>query len=176
MVYCDMQEYKMHNTDILFKEDATVDDLIDVIEGNRRYVKCLYVYNKIDVCSIEEVDEIARQPNSIPASAGLDLNMDGLLAAIWEKMALVRVYTKKVTMMSPRSAAEHASLGLVIYIEQLCHVQVGGKPDFSEPVVLSADRGGTTVEHLCDQIHRSLAANLNYALVWGTSSKHYPQR
>ena len=114
MVYCAIQEYKMHNTDILFKEDATVDDLIDVIEGNRRYVKCLYVYNKIDVCSIEEVDEIARQPNSIPASAGLDLNMDGLLAAIWEKMALVRVYTKKVTMMSPPLAAEHDYLGLFI--------------------------------------------------------------
>lgn len=32
---------------LLFKEDCTVDDLIDVIEGNRRYVKCLYVYNKV---------------------------------------------------------------------------------------------------------------------------------
>ena len=30
------------------------------LQGNRRYVKCLYVYNKIDVCSMEEVDEIAR--------------------------------------------------------------------------------------------------------------------
>ena len=86
----------MHNADILFKDDATVDDLIDVIEGNRRYVKCLYVYNKIDVCSIEEIDDIARRPNSIPASAGMNLNMDGLLEAIWEKMGLVRVYTKKV--------------------------------------------------------------------------------
>jgi ribosome-interacting GTPase 1 len=28
-----------------------VDDLIDVIEGNRRYVKCLYVYNKVTWCS-----------------------------------------------------------------------------------------------------------------------------
>lgn len=34
------QEYKIHNCDLLFKEDSTVDDLIDVIEGNRRYVKC----------------------------------------------------------------------------------------------------------------------------------------
>jgi ribosome-interacting GTPase 1 len=32
---------------LLFKEDCSVDDLIDVIEGNRRYVKCLYVYNKV---------------------------------------------------------------------------------------------------------------------------------
>lgn len=90
-----LQEYKMHNADILFKEDASVDDLIDVIEGNRRYVKCLYVYNKVDVCSIEEVDDLARQPNSIPVSAGLELNMDGLLESIWEMMGLVRVYTKK---------------------------------------------------------------------------------
>ena len=55
-------------------------------------------------------------------------------------------------------------------------LQVGGKPDFADPVVLSADRGGTTVEHLCRQIHRTLADELNFALVWGTSSKHYPQR
>lgn len=34
---------------LLFKEDSTVDDLIDVIEGNRRYVKCLYVYNKVSL-------------------------------------------------------------------------------------------------------------------------------
>jgi len=27
-----------------------VDDLIDMIEGNRRYVRCLYVYNKVDMC------------------------------------------------------------------------------------------------------------------------------
>ena len=93
-----VQEYKMHNADILFKDDSTVDDLIDVIEGNRRYIRCLYVYNKIDVCSIEEIDEIARRPNSIPASAGLNMNMDGLLAAIWEQMGLVRVYTKKVSL------------------------------------------------------------------------------
>jgi hypothetical protein len=30
-----------------------VDDLIDVIEGNRRYVRCLYVYNKVDMCRWE---------------------------------------------------------------------------------------------------------------------------
>ncbi len=30
-----MQEYKIHNADILFKEDSSVDDLIDVIEVRR---------------------------------------------------------------------------------------------------------------------------------------------
>ena len=55
-------------------------------------------------------------------------------------------------------------------------MQVGGKPDFAEPVVLSADRGGISMEHMCLQIHKSLVGDFSYALVWGRSSKHYPQR
>lgn len=54
--------------------------------------------------------------------------------------------------------------------------KVGHKPDFAEPVVLTADRGGTTVEALCHQLHSSVVREFKYALVWGTSSKHYPQR
>jgi ribosome-interacting GTPase 1 len=55
-----------------------------------------YVYNKVDVCSIEEVDAIARMPASLPCSASQGLNMDGLLERMWDMMALVRAYTKKV--------------------------------------------------------------------------------
>ncbi|KAG2488630.1 hypothetical protein HYH03_012801 [Edaphochlamys debaryana] len=143
-----LQEYKIHNCEILFKEDCTVDDLIDVIEGNRRYIKCLYVYNKVDMASMEEVDEIAHWANSIPISCSMKLNLDGLLERIWEMMALVRVYTKKV----------------------------GAKPDFADPVVCTSDRGGTTLEALCRQIHNSMVGQFKYALVWGVSSKHYPQR
>lgn len=143
-----LQEYKIHNCELLFKEDSSVDDLIDMIEGNRRYVRCLYVYNKVDMCSLEEVDEIARRPHSIPVSCSLKLNMDGLLVKIWEMMALCRVYTKKT----------------------------GHKPDFSEPVVLTNDRGGTTLDAMCKQIHNTLVREFKYGLVWGTSAKHYPQR
>ena len=91
-----LAEYKIHNCELLFKEDSTVDDLIDMIEGNRRYVKCLYCYNKLDMCTMEEVDEIARRPNSIPISCQSKLNLDGLLEKMWDMMALRRVFTKKV--------------------------------------------------------------------------------
>lgn len=94
MVHRILSEYKIHNADVLLKEDITVDDLIDVIEGNRRYMKCLYVYNKVDICSIEEVDEMARRPHSIPISCYHKLNMDGLLERIWEMMGLVRVRSR----------------------------------------------------------------------------------
>lgn len=43
--------------------------------------------------------------------------------------------------------------------------KVGAKPDFGDPVILSSDRGGTLLEHLCRQIHNSMVAQLNYARV-----------
>jgi ribosome-interacting GTPase 1 len=54
-----MHEYKMHNAHVTFRGDYDVDELIDVIEGNRKYIRCIYVYNKIDTISIEEVSEIS---------------------------------------------------------------------------------------------------------------------
>lgn len=60
-----LQAYKIFNAEVLFREDASPDDFIDVINANRVYLPCLYVYNKIDQISIEEVDRIARQPNSV---------------------------------------------------------------------------------------------------------------
>lgn len=32
------------------------------------------------------------------------------------------------------------------------------------------------MEHVCHSIHRTLAAQFKYALVWGTSTKYSPQR
>jgi hypothetical protein len=38
------------------------------------------------------------------------------------------------------------------------------------------DRGGCSVEDFCNHLHRSLLKDIKYVLVWGASSKHYPQR
>jgi hypothetical protein len=55
-----MQEYRVHNAHVKFNGDYDVDDLIDTIEGNRKYTKCIYVYNKIDTISIEEITELVK--------------------------------------------------------------------------------------------------------------------
>lgn len=60
-----LHEYKIFNAEVLFREDVAADELIDVISANRVYLPCLYVYNKIDQISMEEVDRIARQPHSV---------------------------------------------------------------------------------------------------------------
>ena len=43
-----LAEYKIHHADVIVREDVNVDQLIDVVEGNRRYIPCVYVMNKID--------------------------------------------------------------------------------------------------------------------------------
>ena len=143
-----LHEYKIHSAEVLFREDCTIDQFIDIIEGNRKYVKCLYVYNKIDMGSIEDCRRICAQPNSMVLGCKMKLNTDIFADLIWEALGLVRVYTK------PR----------------------GKKPDFEDPVVLTDGRHGTLVESACKQIHKSLLDNFDYAMVWGTSVKHTPQR
>ncbi len=51
-----MREYKRINCDITFDMDATVDDLIDALDGKRAYIPCIYVLNKIDAVSMEELE------------------------------------------------------------------------------------------------------------------------
>ena len=45
-----------------------------------------------------------------------------------------------------------------------------------EPVILSEIRKGTTVKSLCANISSEMLREFNYAIVWGTSAKHAPQR
>lgn len=56
---------EIFNAEVLFREDCSPDELIDVINRNRVYLPCLYVYNKIDQVSIEEVDRLAHLPHSV---------------------------------------------------------------------------------------------------------------
>lgn len=71
-----------------------MDELIDVIEGNRVYVPCIYVLNMIDKISIEELDIIDKNPHYVPISAKDEWNFDELMEKIWDYLDLIRIYTK----------------------------------------------------------------------------------
>uniref|UniRef100_A0A3Q3GFJ9 Developmentally regulated GTP binding protein 1 n=1 Tax=Labrus bergylta TaxID=56723 RepID=A0A3Q3GFJ9_9LABR len=141
-----LAEYKIHNADITLRSDSTADDLIDVVEGNRVYIPCIYVLNKIDQISIEELDIIYKVPHCVPISAHHRWNFDDLLERMWDYLQLVRIYTK------PK----------------------GQLPDYTSPVVLPDEH--TSVEDFCLKIHKNLLKELKYALVWGSSVKHTPQK
>eukprot|EP00808_Paulinella_micropora_P000379 g41239.t1 len=50
----------------------------------------------------------------------------------------------------------------------------GQIPDYDAPVVLP--RKNSTVKMFCQRIHKSLLEQFKYALVWGSSVKHKPQK
>ena len=39
-----LAEYKIHNADVTLRSDATADDLIDVVEGNRYWLNGAWVW------------------------------------------------------------------------------------------------------------------------------------
>lgn len=63
---------------------------------------------------------------------------------MWEKLDLVRVYTKKRSCL----------------------------PDFEDPIVLSVERNGLQIRNVCSQIHRELVDEFKFAIVWGRSCKY----
>jgi len=141
-----MKEYRIVSADICFRENSTVDDLIDVVEGTRAYIPCIYCLNKIDQLTLEELELIGKVSHYCPLSGHLDWNLDGLLEHIWEYCDMIRVYTK------PK----------------------GQDPDWNEPIVLP--RRKCTVEDFCNKIHKLMMNNFKHALVYGQSAKHRPQR
>ena len=143
-----LHEYKIHSAEVLFREDCTIDQFIDIIEGNRKYVRCLYVYNKIDMTSIEECERVCSMPHTMVLSCQMGLNHEAFKEKLWEYLGLTRVFTKKQ----------------------------GVKPDFDDPLVLTHGRHGCTVEAACKQVHKSLLVAFDYAMIWGSSVKHTPQR
>lgn len=75
----------------IHQPDATIEDIIDVVEGNRVYVPAIHVLNKIDAISVQELDLLYKIPNSVPISSTMWLNIDELMEFMWEKLDLVRV-------------------------------------------------------------------------------------
>lgn len=142
-----LKDYKVHNADVLVRdENCTVDDFIDLInEQHMSYIKCLYVYNKVDAVSLEECDRLAREPNTVVISCEDELGIDDLKEEIWRQLGLIRLYTKRRGVM----------------------------PNFDDPMVVRAE---STILQVCDAIHRDMKNQFKYALVWGSSAKHSPQK
>ncbi|KAK7190241.1 Ribosome-interacting GTPase 2 [Paraphaeosphaeria sporulosa] len=147
MVFNILRDYKILNCDVLVRdENATVDDFIDTIMApHRKYIKCLYAYNKVDAISLQHLRELAREPHTVVMSCELDLGIQDVVERCWQTLQLMRIYTKRQ----------------------------GVDPDFSEALIV---RTGSTIEDVCDQIHRTLKETFKYAMVWGASAKHVPQR
>ena len=109
-------EYKIHNCDIEMRGDHTVDDLVDVIEGNRIYIPALYILNKIDQITLEELEVIDRMENYVPICAYHEWNLDGVLEYVWDKLELVRCAANLQLVGGPKLLLISGSVCLHVHV------------------------------------------------------------
>ncbi|MCD5409748.1 MAG: GTP-binding protein [Methanocellales archaeon] len=141
-----LNDFKIHNADVLIRENITIDQFIDIILGNRKYVPALPVLNKLDLvsCGDKTIGDLPIPKDAILVSAEHGSGLDGLKDAIFEKLGFVRIY------MKPRGEA----------VDQ-------------EPMILMK---GASVSDVCNRVHRDFKRKFRYAQVWGRSVKHEGQR
>ncbi|MBU2559821.1 GTP-binding protein, partial [archaeon] len=121
-----LSEYKMHNTEVVFREDTTIDRFIDVLTKNRVYLPSIVALNKVDLVKEEYIKEATKHLKGrdyIPISADKDTNLEKLREAIYKKLKFIKIF------MKPQ----------------------GKKADFDEPMIVVV---GATVGDVCDRMHR----------------------
>ena len=104
-----LREYKIHNAEVLIREDVTVERLIDAVLRNRVYIPAIVVVNKIDLYRPELSDDV------LPVSAEKRVNLDLLSKKIYEKLDFIRIYLKppggKANMDEPMIVRRGSTVG-----------------------------------------------------------------
>lgn len=141
-----LNEYGIHNADVVVREDLGEDRLIDAVIGNRIYIPSLVVLNKIDLFSEEKIKALRSgiRGGIVEISATKGINIDELRRRIYERLGVMKIY------MKPH----------------------GREPDFREPLIV---RKNTTISGVCDILHRDFRRKFKYAQVWGKSVKFEAQ-
>ncbi len=139
-------EYRIHNANILIRENITIDQLIDAVLGNRKYIPATVVINKIDLADEYTLRKCKEKfPEALLVSADKKVHIEELKERLYEKLGFIRIYLK------PQ-----------------------GKPaDMDEPLIV---RYGSSIGDICDKLHRDFKKRFRYAQIWGDSAKHEGQR
>lgn len=131
------------NATVVVREDINVEQMLDVLAGNRVYIKSVMAINKVDLAKpgeLEAVMDMHKQFRRVPVSAATGYGMEELKQTIYDTIEMIRIYLK------PQ----------------------GQEADMDVPLIV---KKGNTVGEVCELIHRDFRSNFRYAMVWGKSAK-----
>src|ERR671922_916073 len=143
-----MRLYGLHNGRVIIREPNRTDDqVIDALNGNRIYLPSLVVLNKIDLVNNGFIQDMQSKIGNNFIPVSADTGIN--IDALKEA-----IYHK---------------LGFIrVYMRPK-----GGAADYNEPLII---KKGATVQDVCNKIHRNMAKNFRYGLVWGKSAKFAGQK
>lgn len=136
-----LREFKISSADVVVRDDVDIDQFIDAIEGNRKYVHSLVCVNKADLLDDKSRKSLVGQiPSSVFVSAENGDGIEKLKESIFNSLNFVRVYLKEINK----------------------------KPDMDEPMILTRP---ATLRAVCEHIHRDFVRKFKFARIWGKSTK-----
>jgi hypothetical protein len=141
-----LKEFRINNADVLIREDITVDQFIDCVEDNKKYMPAIVVFNKMDLATQERMDELQRDYHpDLFISAQLKTGIDELRELIYHRLDLMSVYMK----------------------------EPGREADMDVPMIMFRN---ATIRSVCDKLHKDFVAKFRFARVWGKSAKFPGQK
>ncbi len=138
-----VRAYGLISGTIVFREDVEPDRLVDFLAGNRVYIPSIVVINKFDQAYTNVKENI-------------------------------RKYCKRDWLeLSVESGQGMEELKEMLF-QFLNFIRVYLKPhgraaDMEEPLVIM---GGSTVQTVCEHLHRDFVENFRFGNVWGPSAKY----
>jgi ribosome-interacting GTPase 1 len=146
-----MRLYGLHNGRLIIREPNLTDDqLIDALNGNRIYVPSVVVLNKIDLVNPSFIQEVKSKIGSKDNNFVPVSADSGINIDVLKEVIYKRLEFIRI-YMRPK----------------------GGETDYKEPLII---KNGATVQDVCNKIHRNMAKNFRYGLVWGRSAKFAGQK
>ncbi len=140
------REFKINNAEIIIRENIDVDQLIDVIEDNKKYMPSITVINKADLVTDEELKKIMKKfKGDLAISAQQKKGTDKVKDAIFKKLDLMRLYLKE-----PSKPA-----------------------DMEVPLIAFRN---SNIKQICAKLHKDFVAKFRFARVWGKSAKFDGQK
>lgn len=143
-----MREYGYISAEAVIREDIDIEELIDVLSDNRRYIPAFVTITKIDLADkiiLKKAMDFLKKWRTVLISGEKQTGIEELKMTIYNMLDFMRIYLKPQW----------------------------GEADMEEPLVIK--RGGT-VEDVCRMLHKEFIENFRYALVWGKSARFPGQR
>lgn len=136
-----LKEFKIINADVVIRSDVDIDQFIDCIEGNCKYVPSVVCISKSDLLDSKGRLKLENDfPDAVFVSAETSEGIEALKSRIFDSLSLVRVFLKEVNK----------------------------KPDLDEPLVVTYP---ATLKSVCERIHRDFVKKFRFAKIWSKNSK-----
>ena len=141
-----LKTFRINNADVVIRSVIDVDELIDCIEANKKFVPSITVLNKVDMVSKEEALRVAKLINAdLLISAESKYHLEELKELIFDRLDLIRIYMK----------------------------EPGKEADLEVPLIIEKS---SSVRDVCSKLHRDFVDKFKFCRVWGKSAKFPGQK